>query len=275
MESTPEIVVPDVLQGDPVSLSGDIVFRDVTFRYPSRPDTNVLKGIDMEIGKGQKVALVGASGAGKSTIVSLLMRFHEVDTGAILINGQDVRGFDLFQYRKNFATVPQDVILFGGSIRENIAYGSPEASDEAIEEAARKANAMEFISRLKDGMDTIVGDRGLRLSGGQKQRIAIARAILKNPGILILDEATSSLDAESESLVQEALHTLMEGRTSIIIAHRLATIVNTDRIFVVNDGRIIETGTHQELMSNPEGWYRYLAGMQFNLTRLSTEQIQS
>ena len=275
MESTPEIVVPDVLQGDPVSLSGDIVFMDVTFRYPSRPDTNVLKGIDMEIGKGQKVALVGASGAGKSTIVSLLMRFHEVDAGAILINGQDVRGFDLFQYRKNFATVPQDVILFGGSIRENIAYGSPEASDEAIEEAARKANAMEFISRLKDGMDTIVGDRGLRLSGGQKQRIAIARAILKNPGILILDEATSSLDAESESLVQEALHTLMEGRTSIIIAHRLATIVNTDRIFVVNDGRIIETGTHQELMSNPEGWYRYLAGMQFNLTRLSTEQIQS
>lgn len=271
MDSEPEIHPDKQAEAESAWLKGDIVFENVSFTYPSRPDVEVLKDISLRIGQGQKIALVGSSGAGKSTIVSLLMRFHEVGNGAIKIGGADVRGYDIFQYRKNFATVPQDVILFGGTIRENIAYGQPGADDAAILEAARKANALEFINKLSDGLDTIVGDRGIRLSGGQKQRIAIARAILKDPGILILDEATSSLDAESESLVQEALNTLMEGRTSIIIAHRLATIIDVDCIFVINDGKVIESGTHAELMSNQNGWYRYLAGMQFSQSKLSLQ----
>jgi ABC-type multidrug transport system fused ATPase/permease subunit len=197
------------------------------------------------------------------------MRFHAVTDGKISIDGKDIGSYDLFQYRKNFATVPQDVILFGGTIRENIAYGMPTASEAEIMEAARKANALEFINKLSEGLNTIVGDRGIRLSGGQKQRVAIARAILKDPKILILDEATSSLDAESESLVQDALNTLMEGRTSIIIAHRLATIVDVDCIFVIHEGKVIESGTHSQLMTKQEGWYRYLANMQFNQSKLS------
>lgn len=272
MEGRPEINARMDQQAEPVTLSGDIRFHHVQFQYPARPEAQVLKGIDLTIQEGQKIALVGASGAGKSTIVSLLMRFHEVSDGSITIGGKDIRGFDLFQYRKNFATVPQDVILFGGTIRENIAYGNPGASEDDIIEAARQANALQFISTFREGFDTIVGDRGIRLSGGQKQRIAIARAILKDPKILILDEATSSLDAESEHLVQDALNTLMQGRTSIIIAHRLATIVNTDCIFVIDGGRIIESGDHTELMTKEDGWYRYLAGMQFNQSKLSLHQ---
>lgn len=272
MEGRPEINARMDQQAEPVTLSGDIRFHHVQFQYPARPEAQVLKGIDLTIREGQKIALVGASGAGKSTIVSLLMRFHEVSDGLITIGGKDIRGFDLFQYRKNFATVPQDVILFGGTIRENIAYGNPGASEDDIIEAARQANALQFISTFREGFDTIVGDRGIRLSGGQKQRIAIARAILKDPKILILDEATSSLDAESEHLVQDALNALMRGRTSIIIAHRLATIVNTDCIFVIDGGRIIESGDHTELMAKEDGWYRYLAGMQFNQSKLSLHQ---
>lgn len=269
MESTPEISPNNQNNANPISLKGDIVFEGVSFNYPSRPEAAVLKDISLRVQQGQKIALVGSSGAGKSTIVSLLMRFHAVTDGKISIDGKDIGSYDLFQYRKNFATVPQDVILFGGTIRENIAYGMPTASEAEIMEAARKANALEFINKLSEGLNTIVGDRGIRLSGGQKQRVAIARAILKDPKILILDEATSSLDAESESLVQDALNTLMEGRTSIIIAHRLATIVDVDCIFVIHEGKVIESGTHSQLMTKQEGWYRYLANMQFNQSKLS------
>lgn len=269
MESTPEISPNNQNNANPIFLKGDIVFEGVSFNYPSRPEAAVLKDISLRVQQGQKIALVGSSGAGKSTIVSLLMRFHAVTDGKISIDGQDIGSYDLFQYRKNFATVPQDVILFGGTIRENIAYGMPTASEAEIMEAARKANALEFINKLSEGLNTIVGDRGIRLSGGQKQRVAIARAILKDPKILILDEATSSLDAESESLVQDALNTLMEGRTSIIIAHRLATIVDVDCIFVIHEGKVIESGTHSQLMTKQEGWYRYLANMQFNQSKLS------
>ncbi|MBP9134269.1 MAG: ATP-binding cassette domain-containing protein [Saprospiraceae bacterium] len=269
MESSPEISPNNQNNANPIFLKGDIVFEGVSFNYPSRPEAAVLKDISLRVQQGQKIALVGSSGAGKSTIVSLLMRFHAVTDGKISIDGKDIGSYDLFQYRKNFATVPQDVILFGGTIRENIAYGMPTASEAEIMEAARKANALEFINKLSEGLNTIVGDRGIRLSGGQKQRVAIARAILKDPKILILDEATSSLDAESESLVQDALNTLMEGRTSIIIAHRLATIVDVDCIFVIHEGKVIESGTHSQLMTKQEGWYRYLANMQFNQSKLS------
>lgn len=269
MESTPELDhKTNSIESPAAVLHGDIELKNVQFHYPSRPENGVLNGINMHIEKGSKVALVGASGAGKSTIVSMLMRFHDPISGEITIGGVNIKDYDLHAFRKNFATVPQDVILFGGTIRENIAYGKPEASDAEIMEAAEKANAMQFISSFHEGLDTVVGDRGIRLSGGQKQRIAIARAILRDPKFLILDEATSSLDAESEHLVQDALNTLMEGRTSLIIAHRLATIVNVDKIYVLNDGQVIEEGTHNELMSVEDGWYRYLASMQMTKSAL-------
>jgi len=269
MESTPELNhQTNSIESPAAVLHGDIELKNVQFHYPSRPENGVLNGINMHIEKGSKVALVGASGAGKSTIVSMLMRFHDPISGEITIGGVNIKDYDLHAFRKNFATVPQDVILFGGTIRENIAYGKPEASDPEIMEAAEKANAMQFISSFHEGLDTVVGDRGIRLSGGQKQRIAIARAILRDPKFLILDEATSSLDAESEHLVQDALNTLMEGRTSLIIAHRLATIVNVDKIYVLNDGQVIEEGTHNELMSVEDGWYRYLASMQMTKSAL-------
>ncbi|MDX1667337.1 MAG: ABC transporter transmembrane domain-containing protein, partial [Saprospiraceae bacterium] len=190
---------------------GRIRYEDVHFSYPTRKDVTVLKGIDLQIEPGQKVALVGSSGSGKSTIVQLLLRFYRLDAGRITVDGEDIRGYDLLKYRQNVAIVPQEVLLFGGSIRENIAYGKPGASESEIVEAARQANAMDFIDSFPDGLDTLVGERGIKLSGGQRQRIAIARAILKDPAILLLDEATSSLDAESEKYVQEALNTLMEG----------------------------------------------------------------
>ncbi len=269
MESMPELYhKTNSIESPAAVLHGDIELKNVQFHYPSRPENGVLNGINMHIEKGSKVALVGASGAGKSTIVSMLMRFHDPISGEITIGGVNIKDYDLHAFRKNFATVPQDVILFGGTIRENIAYGKPEASDAEIMEAAEKANAMQFISSFNEGLDTVVGDRGIRLSGGQKQRIAIARAILRDPKFLILDEATSSLDAESEHLVQDALNTLMEGRTSLIIAHRLATIVNVDKIYVLNDGQVIEEGTHNELMSVEDGWYRYLASMQMTKSAL-------
>lgn len=246
----------------PVSINGDIIFEDVSFSYPTRPDKEVLHQLSVTFEAGKKTALVGASGAGKSTITQLLFRFHEPDSGVISIDGQDIRSFDLRSYRQNFAMVPQDILLFGGTIRENIAYGKPGASDEEIIEAAVRANAMEFIETFPEGIETLVGDRGVRLSGGQKQRIAIARAIIKDPRVLILDEATSSLDAGSEKLVQEALNNLMEGRTSVIIAHRLATIRDADKIIVLKEGRIKESGDHATLMQNPDGIYAILAKMQ-------------
>jgi ABC-type multidrug transport system fused ATPase/permease subunit len=195
--------------------------------------------------------------------MQLLLQFHQATGGAIRIDGTNILDYDLASYRSNFAIVPQEVILFGGTIRENILYGKPEASEEAIIEAARQANAWDFIRSFPEGLDTIVGERGIKLSGGQRQRIAIARAMLRNPSILLLDEATSSLDAESEKVVQDALQHLMEGRTSIIIAHRLSTIRDVDQIYVLDNGRIVEQGTHEELSNMHDGLYSSLAKLQF------------
>ena len=210
------------------------------------------------------MALVGSSGSGKSTIASLVLRFYEIGGGEFIIDGKKVADYDLTEFREQMAIVPQDVLLFGGSIRENILYGRPTATEEEIIEAARNANALEFIESFPDKFETIVGDRGIQLSGGQRQRVAIARAVLKNPSILILDEATSSLDSESERLVQEALDKLMVGRTSIVIAHRLSTIKNADRIVVLHKGEVTEAGTHKELIKNEGGLYYKLSKMQFD-----------
>ncbi len=246
------------------AISGDIDFVHVGFSYPARPDVVVLNDINFSIKKGQKIALVGSSGAGKSTIVQLLMRFYNLNHGHILVDGKDIETTNITQYRENLAIVPQEIMLFGGSIKENIIYGKPNATDEEMEEAARRSYCLEFIDHFPERFETMVGERGIKLSGGQRQRIAIARAILKNPSILILDEATSSLDAESEKLVQAALEELMKDRTSIIIAHRLATVRNVDQIYVLEGGNIIEKGTHDELFSNSNGLYHSLAKLQFD-----------
>ena len=213
---------------------------------------------------GQKIAIVGPSGAGKSTIASLLLRFYNINEGEILIDDKNIYEYDLENLRGNMSIVPQDVILFGGTIGENIAYGKPNATEEEILTAAKQANAYNFIESFPEKFETIVGERGIKLSGGQRQRIAIARALLKNPSILILDEATSSLDSESEKLVQEALEILMEGRTSIIIAHRLSTIRSADQILVLDNGEITEQGTHTELITLENGIYKNLSNLQFN-----------
>lgn len=245
-------------------LRGAVAFESVHFRYPSRPDLPVLRGLDLTAAPGEKIALVGPSGAGKSTIVSLLLRFYEPDSGRLLLDGCEARLLDLAAVRGNMAIVPQEVLLFGGSIRENIAYGRPGASDDEIRAAAERAHCHEFIARFPEGYDTLVGERGVKLSGGQRQRLAIARALLKDPAILILDEATSSLDSESEALIQRALDVLLAGRTAFIIAHRLATIRRADRIYVIEDGAVSESGTHEQLLAQPAGTYRRLAEMQFN-----------
>lgn len=242
---------------------GEIQFEKVRFRYPTRPEVEVLKEVSFRIKPGEKVALAGHSGAGKSTIIQLLSRFYEVDQGSIQVDGREVKDWDLKALRSKIGIVPQEVLLFGGSIRENIAYAKPEASEEEIILAAKKANAWQFIVQFPEGLDTLVGERGVKLSGGQRQRVAIARAILKDPAILILDEATSSLDAESESLVQEALDELMKGRTTLIIAHRLATIRKVDCIYVLSEGKIVEQGSHQELLQNSAGFYSNLVRLQF------------
>lgn len=243
--------------------TGDIEFRNVSFSYPSRPDTIVLDNISFHIKPGEQVALVGASGAGKTTITALLYQFYLINRGEILFDGKAAAGYPLRALRNEMALVPQDVLLFGGSIRENIAYGKPMATNEEIEAAARIANAHDFISKFTEGYDTIVGERGVQLSGGQRQRIAIARAVLKDPAILVLDEATSSLDSESEKAVQEALERLMSGRTSLVIAHRLSTIRKADKILVMEGGKIVESGKHEELMANGAGYYRQLVELQF------------
>jgi ABC-type multidrug transport system fused ATPase/permease subunit len=245
---------------------GEIEFNAVSFNYPSRPDFKVLQNISFKAAAGETVALVGSSGSGKTTIASLILRFYDPLNGAVTIDGVDTRTLTPTELRKQIALVPQDVILFAGTIRDNIAYGRPNASELEIEAAARKANAYDFIESFPDKFNTLVGERGIQLSGGQRQRIAIARAVLKDPSILILDEATSSLDSESESLVQEALDKLMVGRTSIVIAHRLATIRNADKIVVLQDGRVQETGTHQQLILNDKGFYHKLNKMQFELS---------
>ncbi len=243
-------------------LQGAVSFDKVAFSYPGRKDVPVLRDISLKVNNGAQIAIVGPSGAGKSTIASLLLRFYEPDSGTLYFDGRPASEFPLTQLRSQMALVPQDVILFGGTIRENIAYGNPDASLEEITEAAQKANAHHFITQFPEQYNTVVGERGIKLSGGQRQRIAIARAILKNPAILILDEATSSLDSESEQLVQEALENLMQGRTSFVIAHRLSTIRNADTIVVIDKGTVTESGTHQQLMSR-NGLYRKLNEMQF------------
>ncbi len=251
-----------IASGGKLKLKGKVAFKDVSFTYPTRSDFQVLKSISLQINPGEKIALVGPSGAGKSTIVQLLMRFYPLSTGSIEVDDKIISDYNLTDYRSNIGIVPQEVILFGGTIRENIAYGKANATSEEIEAAARKANAWEFIESFPEKMETLVGDRGVKLSGGQKQRVAIARAILKDPSILILDEATSSLDAQSESLVQEALEKLMENRTTIVIAHRLSTIRSVDTIFVIKDGQIAESGSHHELSMRDNGIYRNLLELQ-------------
>lgn len=248
---------------DQYKLSGEVTLKHVAFRYPSRPEVEVLKDVNIHAERGQQIAIVGPSGAGKSTLSSLLLRFYKPEKGQLLFDGKDAQSFPLTQLRKQMALVPQDVLLFGGTIFENIAYGKPDATVQEVEDAARKANAHHFISGFPQGYDTVVGERGVKLSGGQRQRIAIARAILKDPVILILDEATSSLDSESEALVQEALNNLMKNRTSFVIAHRLSTIRNADKIIVLEHGVVRETGTHKELLEIEDGLYRNLSMLQF------------
>jgi ATP-binding cassette subfamily B protein len=256
--------LPDESSADAadVHVNGDIQYSDVNFSYPTRIEYPVLRKLNFEIRSGEKVALVGKSGSGKSTIINLLLRFYPLNEGTIRVDGKPIDSYNLTAYRRNIGVVPQEVVLFGGTIADNIRYGRPDATDEEIREAARQANALEFIENFPEGFQTVVGDRGIRLSGGQRQRLAIARAILKDPAILILDEATSSLDAHSEVLVQEALEKLMQGRTSIIIAHRLSTIKKADRIFVIHEGTLAEMGSHAELSNLDNGIYNNLLQLQ-------------
>ena len=246
---------------------GKIEIQDVHFSYPSRPSVEILKGISITIEPGQKVAIVGTSGTGKSTLAQLMMRFYQPSAGTIRMGGASIQDLDVLTWRKMVALVPQEVLLFGGSIRENIAYGKPEATEEEIHQAAELAYAKEFIEAFPEKWDTLVGERGVKLSGGQRQRIAIARAILKNPHLLLLDEATSALDSESEKWVQSALEELMKNRTSLIIAHRLSTIRSADQILVMEQGKIVEAGTHEILMAKKQGIYQ-------KMVKLQTDHLQ-
>jgi len=269
--------VMKILEEQPEDTSGDasqkrflgqIEFSNVVFSYPGNKEVVTLNGISFQANSGEQVAIVGPSGAGKSTITSILMRFYSINSGSIKLDGIEIEKYPLHQYRQNFAVVPQDVILFGGTVRENIAYGNLNATEDEIIKAARQANAFDFINDLPSGFDTIVGERGTKLSGGQRQRVAIARAILRNPAVLILDEATSSLDSESERLVQSALDKLMQGRTSIVIAHRLSTIRNADKIIVLDKGLVKESGTHSELINLNNGLYKHLNSLQSDFNEM-------
>jgi ATP-binding cassette subfamily B protein len=263
LAARPSIAAPERPAAMPAKISGRIAFENISFSYPSRPETRALDDYSLEVRSGETVAFVGPSGAGKSTTFQLLLRFYDPQGGRICIDGVDIRTWRPEDLRSKIGFVPQDTVLFGASARENIDYGRPGSSNDQIMAAARAAAADEFLSQLPEGYDSFLGERGIRLSGGQRQRIAIARAILKDPPILLLDEATSSLDAESERLVQAALTVLMRGRTTLVIAHRLSTVLRADRIVVLQAGRIIAVGKHAELMrSSP--LYAKLAALQFN-----------
>ena len=256
-----EELEPNYEVGSDLSLVGSMQAKGIEFSYPSRPEGKVLNGVDFEVNTGECVALVGPSGGGKSTVFSLLLGFYQGHAGELTFDGKKISEIGLKSLRSSIAVVPQEVLLFGGSIMENIAYGRPTATEDEIIEAAKQANAHAFISEFENAYETKVGPRGIKLSGGQRQRVAIARAILADPNILLVDEATSALDSESERLVQSALDTLMEGRTSMIIAHRLSTVRNADRILVLQNGKIVENGSHDELMAN-NGTYKLLAETQ-------------
>jgi ATP-binding cassette subfamily B protein len=262
LNAEPHVRAPAEPQTLPSPGRGAIRFENVCFNYPSRPEQRALSGISLDIKPGERIAFVGPSGAGKSTTFQLLLRFYDPQQGRILIDGVDIAQADPREVRARIAVVPQETVIFGDTALGNIRFGRPDASDEEIREAARLAVADEFIRELPQGYDTYVGERGTRLSGGQRQRMAIARAILKNPSILLLDEATSSLDAENERLLQKALDHLMQDRTTIIIAHRLATVLKADRIVVINQGRIVDVGTHDELVQR-DPLYARLAELQF------------
>jgi len=264
LHAQPAIVEANVPQPLTRPEKAEIQFEHVTFRYPSRMQTAALEGITLAIAPGESIAFVGPSGAGKSTLFQLLLRFYEVSDGAIRFNGQDIRELSLQELRNRIAIVPQDPVIFSANALENIRYGRPDASDDEVIAAAKSAQVEEFINRLPEGYQTFLGERGTRLSGGQRQRIAIARAILKNAPLLLLDEATSALDAESEILVQEGLNTAMQGRTTLIIAHRLATVKKVGRIIVLNQGRIVETGAPEDLRKQ-SGLYAKLASLQFDI----------
>ncbi|NQD69705.1 ATP-binding cassette domain-containing protein, partial [Sphingobacterium shayense] len=268
-EQTENIEISEENKTINTPIYGSLEFKHVGFNYPSRPDIQILKDVSFTIEAGKKLAIVGPSGTGKSTIASLILQFYNPTSGTIHYDGKPSESFSITDIRNQVAIVPQDVLLFGGTIRENIGYGRLEADAQDIVHAAERANAHEFIMSFPQGYDTLVGERGVKLSGGQRQRIAIARALLKDPSILILDEATSSLDSESERLVQLALEELMRERTSIIIAHRLSTIKDADQIVVIENGAVSESGSHFELITNETGLYRHLYSLQ------SAQKIES
>jgi ATP-binding cassette subfamily B protein len=257
--SLPQVEHPVAL---PSPATGELKMRNIRFSYPSRPDSPVFEGFNLHIHPGEKIALVGPSGAGKTTVFQLLQRFYDPQAGEILLDGVNIKHADIHALRQRIALVPQDPVIFASSLRDNVRYARPDATDDAVIAACKAAFAMEFIEQLPEGLESFLGERGVRLSGGQKQRIAIARAILADRPILLLDEATSALDSNSEQQVQMALEVLMQNRTTIMIAHRLSTIINADRIVVLQQGKIVASGTHQELLASSE-LYQQLARLQF------------